>query len=387
MSTAIPTKAGTFLPIAGICCLAITGFLIATTIVLALIPLYVPQQHATVYTVPDDADRFQLGFRSTGAEGDDEVAGSVDNLSELKSALGIDDDVDVEDAFVQSTTTSDSGERRRRRRNLLQRNKRALVAVVVEVLINIKCKYRIARSCMGTCRDKKKTRVDSFIRGAGPLSIPSLKVKCGGVTHSLSPKSFSFNGITKQPAPLDGFGAVDSLDFTPIASGDIDDPKIWKNGIRPFRGCKVNVPDGIKLGISRNPYPIALGALTVAKGASLELGTAGGAAFVFARVIETLAISGTFSCLSTGGRITLPQGSLINILAGASVIGIQPIFEIYNYIAGISVSTMNIPLGVLIAAIIANINGTFVDHSQTTTTVATGTGTTTVELGATGIID
>lgn len=51
---------------------------------------------------------------------------------------------------------------------------------------------------MGTCRDKKKTRVDSFIRGAGPLSIPSLKVKCGGVTHSLSPKSFSFNGITKQ---------------------------------------------------------------------------------------------------------------------------------------------------------------------------------------------
>jgi len=95
----------TFLPIAGICCLAITGFLIATTIVLALIPLYVPQQHATVYTVPDgiifcfpydlkwincyvifsnlDADRFQLGFRSTGAEGDDEVAGSVDNLSEV----------------------------------------------------------------------------------------------------------------------------------------------------------------------------------------------------------------------------------------------------------------------------------------------------------------
>jgi len=29
----------------------------------------------------------------------------------------------------------------------------------------------------------------------------------------------------------------------------------------------------------------------------------------------------------------------------------------------------------------------FSDHSQTTTTVATGTGTTTVELGATGIID
>ena len=80
----------------------------------------------------------------------------------------------------------------------LQRNKRTLIVVVVEVLINIKCKYKIARSCMGTCRDKQKTRVDSFIRGAGPLSIPSLKVKCGGVTHSLSPKSFSFNGITKQ---------------------------------------------------------------------------------------------------------------------------------------------------------------------------------------------
>ena len=238
---------------------------------------------------------------------------------------------------------------------------------------------------MGTCRDKKKTRVDSFIRGAGPLSIPSLKVKCGGVTHSLSPKSFSFNGITKQrkstswllgdifqfgwyvclAAPLDGFGAVDSLDFTPIASGDIDDPKIWKNGIRPFRGCSVNVPDGIKLGISRNPYPIALDALNVAKGASLELGTAGGAAFVFARTIKTLDISGTFSCLSTGGRITLPYGSLINFLAGVSVIGIQPIFEIYNYITGISVSTMNIPLGVLIAAIIANINGTFVGKKRT----------------------
>jgi hypothetical protein len=38
-------------PLAAICCLGLIGFLIAATIVLALIPLYLPQKSATAPTV------------------------------------------------------------------------------------------------------------------------------------------------------------------------------------------------------------------------------------------------------------------------------------------------------------------------------------------------
>ena len=45
------TKATRALPIAAICCLGLIGFLIATTIVLALIPLYLPNKQVTVNNI------------------------------------------------------------------------------------------------------------------------------------------------------------------------------------------------------------------------------------------------------------------------------------------------------------------------------------------------
>jgi len=38
-------------PIAGLCCFGLIGFLIATTIVLALIPLYIPNKQVTVNNI------------------------------------------------------------------------------------------------------------------------------------------------------------------------------------------------------------------------------------------------------------------------------------------------------------------------------------------------
>jgi len=38
-------------PLAGICCLGLIGFLIAATIVLALIPLYLPNKQVTVNNI------------------------------------------------------------------------------------------------------------------------------------------------------------------------------------------------------------------------------------------------------------------------------------------------------------------------------------------------
>jgi hypothetical protein len=39
--------------LAAICCLGLVGFLIASTIVLALIPVYLPRKYVPVVTIPN----------------------------------------------------------------------------------------------------------------------------------------------------------------------------------------------------------------------------------------------------------------------------------------------------------------------------------------------
>jgi len=90
-------------PLAAICCLGLILFLIAGTIILALIPLYLPHKDATAVAVPNgriccfsfrikelfflcfslDNDTFYLQY-SANADVNDSVSGTLENTDEVQ---------------------------------------------------------------------------------------------------------------------------------------------------------------------------------------------------------------------------------------------------------------------------------------------------------------
>ncbi|CAF5139590.1 unnamed protein product, partial [Rotaria magnacalcarata] len=75
-------------PLVALCCLGIVGLLIAGTIVLALIPIYLPQKAAAAVSSASPNDNFFLQY-SADVPYASSVTGNVTNLAQVSNALSL----------------------------------------------------------------------------------------------------------------------------------------------------------------------------------------------------------------------------------------------------------------------------------------------------------
>ncbi|CAF2027560.1 unnamed protein product [Rotaria magnacalcarata] len=98
MNMPIPSRTKSLLPVATLCCLGIIGFAIVSTIVLALIPIYIKAKSFSLQS----ADAFYLQY-SADADADSSVTGTVENLSDVGKSLGFGSDAEITSGQAQAT--------------------------------------------------------------------------------------------------------------------------------------------------------------------------------------------------------------------------------------------------------------------------------------------
>ncbi|CAF5072160.1 unnamed protein product, partial [Rotaria sp. Silwood1] len=166
-----------------------------------------------------------------------------------------------------------------------------------------------------------------------------------------------------------------------INSGDFTAAGTFLGGFAPSAdicsgGCGIEVISGVTLSTAglNGALNFDITSITVATGATFQLGTPGASTGFKVSSAVTLSISGHMSFVGSGGYIRLPPGSDFNITAGgafSSAISVS--IEIFDLLTGLAIGPLQ-TLGTLISG------GTFtlsVSASGSATTAGTGSGSVT----------
>ncbi|CAF1108208.1 unnamed protein product [Adineta steineri] len=200
-------------------------------------------------------------------------------------------------------------------------------------------------------------------------------------SYTLSGLGSSFT-ITKAAGPFtcaflsDGtMLQYDEVAFIAINSGDIGSGSCYLGGFAPTvagcsAGCALYIAKGVIFSTAslNGVMSIDFDTITVAAGATFQLGTPGSTAgfkFLFPVILD---ISGIFQFVASGGGILLVAGSEFNILAGGSFISAVATFlQLYDPLSGVLIGTA--------FALISGQTGPFIIViSSTGITVTSGTG-------------
>ncbi|CAF1502938.1 unnamed protein product, partial [Rotaria sordida] len=203
----------------------------------------------------------------------------------------------------------------------------------------------------------------------------ALKIVQGGVAGASFTLTSATGPFTCGMLPDGSIETYDSVTAIAINSGDFTAAGTFLGGFAPSAdicsgGCGIEVISGVTLSTAglNGALNFDITSITVATGATFQLGTPGASTgFKFSSAV-TLSISGHMSFVGSGGYIRLPPGSDFNITAGgafSSAISVS--IEIFDLLTGLAIGPLQ-TLGTLISG------GTFtlsVSASGSATTAGT----------------
>ncbi|CAM4833497.1 unnamed protein product [Rotaria magnacalcarata] len=316
-TTSAPLGTGTkaVWPLAALCCLGIVGILIAGTIILALIPIYLPQKTAAAVSLTSPNDNFFLQY-SADVPYASSVTGNVTNLAQVSNALSL---------GTSGTVTSGSaqaGIKRRRRALSSRRQKRTLQT---NFLFIIKMAYSVG--CVSsTCHLAHRTRLHTKLSSMTSIPNFSCTIVSGGVALQLSFRLSLVGIISTRPV---GFaGESKTFEFVAIKSGAFNDPTIWADGIVPYGNCSVAITAGFTVTLPRPAMEIRMRQCDVY--GALALGS-GSSTFTFNFPSNIMVRSGGMIEDQTSNKNFLfPSNSIMTILSGGRFAAAGTILQTYN---------------------------------------------------------
>ncbi|CAF2079455.1 unnamed protein product, partial [Rotaria magnacalcarata] len=214
----------------------------------------------------------------------------------------------------------------------------------------------------------------------------ALKIVQGGVAGASFTLTSATGPFTCGMLPDGSIETYDSVTAIAINSGDFTAAGTFLGGFAPSAdicsgGCGIEVISGVTLSTAglNGALNFDITSITVATGATFQLGTPGASTgFKFSSAV-TLSISGHMSFVGSGGYIRLPPGSDFNITAGgafSSAISVS--IEIFDLLTGLAIGPLQ-TLGTLISG------GTFT-LSVSASGSATTAGTATISGGGSGSV-
>ncbi|CAM4850655.1 unnamed protein product, partial [Rotaria magnacalcarata] len=184
----------------------------------------------------------------------------------------------------------------------------------------------------------------------------ALKIVQGGVAGASFTLTSATGPFTCGMLPDGSIETYDSVTAIAINSGDFTAAGTFLGGFAPSAdicsgGCGIEVISGVTLSTAglNGALNFDITSITVATGATFQLGTPGASTgFKFSSAV-TLSISGHMSFVGSGGYIRLPPGSDFNITAGgafSSAISVS--IEIFDLLTGLAIGPLQ-TLGTLIS--------------------------------------
>ncbi|CAF3665345.1 unnamed protein product [Rotaria socialis] len=315
MHMPIPSRTKSLLPVAALCCLGIIGIAIVSTIVLALIPIYITAKSVTVANKPNSADTFYLQY-SGDANADSSVTGTVENLSDVGKSLGFGSDAEITSGQAQASFV------RRKRSLKFQRQKRDLKT---NFLFLCKHKYKptcVTESCRSTSRTKFITRIQLI------TSFPSfsISIRSGGVSVTFS-FALQFVGFILAK-PIGFAGESSTFQFVAIRSGAFNNPLTWAGGIVPYGSCSVVISAGVTVTLAVPALFIRMKKCDIY--GSLALGSGSSSfRFNYATTIIVRA-GGAVQDLTSNKNILIPASTFITVLSGGGFCAAGTIIQAYS---------------------------------------------------------
>ncbi|CAF4302230.1 unnamed protein product, partial [Adineta steineri] len=227
----------------------------------------------------------------------------------------------------------------------------------------------------------------AVLRGGGfGAKGTALQIVQGGVAGASFTLTSATGPFTCGMLPDGSIETYDSVTAIAINSGDFTAAGTFLGGFAPSAdicsgGCGIEVISGVTLSTAglNGALNFDITSITVATGATFQLGTPGASTgFKFSSAV-TLSISGHMSFVGSGGYIRLPPGSDFNITAGGAFSSAMSVsIEIFDLLTGLAIGPLQ-TLGTLISG------GTFT-LSVSASGSATTAGTATISGGGSGSV-